>query len=122
MLSLGGCSVVQDKQREIHLENTLKIYQKALRWGDFETVLALYHPQPAPLDTALLARLKNIKITRYTETQHYSPSTTEYYQKIELHYYQPPGITEKHHSYHQLWRYDETTQRWYIDGDPPALW
>lgn len=118
---LSGCSVIHNKQREIDLDNTLKLYQKAWRWGEFETILALHKQKPEPPDMSLLTRLKELKITRYVETKRYSPSPTELYQIAEIYYYLQPGVTEQHQTHNQLWRYDETAERWYIDGDLPAL-
>lgn len=118
-LLLGACAT--SGQREDALNRTLRQYEKAVRWVQFDAVYA-YHRwseggQPAPP-----AALRNVRVTRYhVNNSQLSDDALHYHQTVTIHYYLLDSPRERSIVQRQQWEYDPGQKRWLQTGPPPAF-
>jgi hypothetical protein len=115
LLLLSGCFATLGKLNQ--LENTLRAYEAAIRWSEFELANGFGVPVDPPPD---LARLNDIAVTAYeVKASTTSKDTLEAKQTVVIDYYDKHSITQKTVTYQQQWHYDENQKRWVVQPNLP---
>lgn len=114
-LLLSGCSATPDRQTL--LDDTLRAYERALRWGDFATAAAFAPPGARTTD---FKRFAHIRVTEYNEVGgQLSADGNHLRQVVKLSYYDTDYMVEKSLVDRQQWEYDAKAARWYITSGLP---
>lgn len=114
---LAGCSSV----RLSMLDNTLRAYERAIRWSDFKTAYALANnPNAAVPD---FQRLQDIRVTSYDKLGAPQGDADGMKLKlaVELRYVNVNNMSERVLQDEQTWEYVEKEDRWRLTSPFPAF-
>ena len=108
---------------EIHavkVDDTLRSYATAIRWGEFEK--AMQFQNPAKRSRLDLAWLKNIHVSSYdTVYKKEDMGGNIFEQTVEIHYFNEQVGVEQSITDRQLWRYDEEKGKLLLETGLPAF-
>lgn len=114
---VAGCATA----RLSGLDNTLRAYERAIRWGDFKTAYALANNPNAPVPD--FQRLQNIRVTSYDKLA--APQAdnegTKLKQAVEVRYVNINNMSERVLQDEQTWEYVEKEDRWRLTSSFPAF-
>lgn len=115
-LLLGACATQGDIMDK--LNTTLRAYEKAVRWAQFEEVYS-YHKWQSGQQADLPANMRNIRVTKYQSSgQKFDQKENIMKQTLTLRYYNTDDVTERRLKHQQEWKYFPDTKRWYLISDP----
>jgi len=113
-LTTGCFSTMRKKQK---LEDTLRGYESAIRWNEFETANGFGSGANPPPD---ISRLSNIKVTSYeVRNSQVSEEKLEAKQAVIIQYYDINTMREETIVHNQQWTYDEGLKRWILQPSLP---
>jgi hypothetical protein len=114
-LLLMACAA---NNRQVRLDNTLRQYEQAIRWGLYPEAYAL---QKEPARAPDFDYLQEIKVTAYEPVGRPVVSEEEHRidQTVEIRYYHEDYGREQVLIDKQVWRYDEEREIWLRDGEMP---
>jgi len=108
---------------EIHavkLEDTMRSYATAIRWGEFEK--AMQFQDPAKRHRLDLAWLKNIHVVSYdTVFKKEDMGGNIFEQTVEIRYYIEQVGVEQSLTERELWRYDEEKDKLWLETELPTF-
>jgi len=122
----SGCATVESLQgaeRGTRLNDSLRLYEKLVRWGEF--AVARRYIRPRPEQPALAAAqssdlLESISVTHYRLVGlELNPERTRASVSHELRFYHQDERREVAVVDRQLWWWDDEAARWFLDGDLP---
>jgi len=112
---LAGCASLSDQMDR--LNQSLLSYEKAIRWGEFDSAYAM-HKEPPPVPAAL----KNVRVTRYeVKERNYDQTTQTARQTVMIQYYSLDTSREVTVEDRQEWEYLKEAQRWRRTDEPPRF-
>ena len=102
---------------------TLKQYQSLVRWSEWDGAVGYLAPEfleEHPVSRLDLERLRLFRVTQYIvrATQNYDEGKTTV-QMVEIHLFNKAQAVERSIIDEQLWRYDETAERWFLHSGLP---
>jgi hypothetical protein len=105
----------------VELEDTLRAYDRAVRWGNYQIIPGFRSKDKADEQLAY-DRLKSIRVTGYSQKQfRVSDKGTEADQVVEIRYYDENVGREKIEIDRQKWTYDSESNRWVLVSDLPKF-
>lgn len=115
---LSACATTPDEL--VLLDKSFFAYERALRWQDFDVVIAFHKNERNKLTEEKRKYLKQFRITAYNivyskveaDSRHAS-------QVVELKYYNTAVATVKDLTINNEWVYDEKATRWQLTNDFP---
>lgn len=116
-LLLTACAA---KNRQVRLDNTLRQYEQAIRWGLFPEAFAL-RKEPAKVPD--FDFLQEVKVTAYEAIgRPVGPEDgNRIDQTVEIRYYHEDYGREQVLIDKQVWRYDEEKVVWLLDSKMPEF-
>ena len=116
IILLCACSTTADKMDK--LNNTLKGYEKALRWAKFDAAYS-FHKWDSDEQPSMPSHLKNIRITKYVVSNKvFDEKTMTAKQSVSISYYNTNNLREKSLEDKQRWKYFPDHKRWYLMSKP----
>jgi hypothetical protein len=117
LLGVSGCATSRLEQ----LDATLRAYERAVRWGDFQTAFALASQSEAPLPD--FRRLQNIRITSYDRlgSPQGNADSTRLVQFVEIRYVNVNNMSERVLTDKQEWVYSPSGEHWKLRSAFPAF-
>ncbi|MGD8592315.1 MAG: hypothetical protein PVF82_05750 [Gammaproteobacteria bacterium] len=116
--ALYGCI---SNPKMVELEDTLRAYDRAVRWGNYQIIPGFRSKDKADEQLAY-DRLKSIRVTGYSQKQfRVSDKGTEADQVVEIRYYDENVGREKIEIDRQKWTYDSESNRWVLVSDLPKF-
>ena len=114
-----GCQSVPKRMEA--LDDTLRVYDQAVRWGRIETVYAFQRPEQTQA-VEIPERFRRIRVTAYDVIQPPLLSDERHCTQVaEIKYYDTDYAREQTLVDRQRWEYDEVDKRWYLLSGPPAF-
>ena len=118
LITLCGC-ISDPKISE--MEDTLRAYERAIRWSDFQLVPGFRSPEKAKEELDF-DKLKSIKVTGYaTQQRLVSDTGVEASQIVEIRFYDENVGREKVVIDRQKWTYDNAVDHWVLVSELPSL-
>lgn len=115
LLLLSACATSTD--RAFELDNTLRAYENAIRWSDFERAKAFYKS-----DAPTVFGVKGVRVTGYDVTrQDASEDGLLIKQTVEIRYYRHDDVRVRKVVDEQEWDYDREHGRWRLKSPAPQL-
>ncbi len=119
-MTLLSCAMVllscAEQKREASLDDTLSMYEQAIRWAAFDKA-SNYLKEPEAVD---VSKLSGIKVTSY---QVMGRDTADDGQRIEenvkINYIFQQDHIERSLIDRQVWEYDKEENRWYLMSSLP---
>lgn len=117
---LAGCGGSEQQRGDI-FDRTLRGYENALRWGEYEMAAAAVRPQQdtaaTPPDPQALAGIRVTSLSSQRTPLGGEPPQVLVEADIAF-YHDETGAVHQLRD-RQLWWYDEALRRWYLDGGLP---
>lgn len=112
---LTGVSCAYSPKAFESLDKTLKAYERAIRWRDFDFARAL-QKNPQKVSDFKRLRLKNIRVTSYKVINKIiSPDLSKTEVVVDIRYYSENSAVERVITDRQTWLYDDVKDRWQLD-------
>lgn len=119
VLFLGACATSVD--RGYMLERTLIVYEKNVRWGNFEAALGFRKPG-SEASAHLPENADKIKVGGYdVVNQNMSADGMRMMQWVEISYFHHDSARVMKVIDKQTWEYDRDSGRWYIASALPEF-
>jgi len=116
-LFLSGCASADKSKRGITLDKATRIYDNAIRWGDYDVANAL-RKQPAA-GSALLGKIKVTSLEPVSVSVSEDQSRVQ--RVVEIHYYNENSMKIVTLMDHQTWEYDAAGKTWFLITPLPAF-
>lgn len=117
-MSLSSCSTTPDELEM--LDQSVRSYERAIRWGDFIVAKSFHKNEPA-LHSIERRRLALYRVSGYTVLQNDTPDLNNAHLLVEIKYYKNDRPVIKTLTVTQDWKRDEKTKIWYIDSKFPEF-
>lgn len=117
VLAGPGCGPVKDDAKRNALDNTLRSYRQAIRWGQFPAAAGFIGP-----DGGAEIDLSNIRVTGYEVIQQgvIGPDDSAV-QLVQIDYVLEDRQRLEQLIDRQLWRYDEQSGAWWLESGLPRF-
>ena len=119
-LFLAGCATLEESKRQQHFDETILLYEKSIRWGDFASASMFQGngettPEPA-------TRFDGIRVTSYRQTSNRSlDDGNEVVLTVQIDYYHNDTLKVMSITDVQNWKYDAGDASWRLHSPLPAL-
>jgi hypothetical protein len=102
------------------LDKSMFAYERALRWQNYDVVIAVHRNAQQKLTPAQREQLKKYRVTAYEQvfSQVGNDGKTAT-QVVEINYYREADMTIKKMTLNNKWEYDEPASRWYLINPIP---
>jgi hypothetical protein len=119
-LLLVGCASVQGASRVADFEEVSSAYEKAIRWKRYDVARGFIQKGKSDHGEPNGEVLSKIKVTSY-DLVHRSISEDKRMvkQTVKIEYHYTDELIERILVDIQLWGYDETQERWYLESGLP---
>jgi hypothetical protein len=115
-LLLGACATQADMMED--LNKTLRGYEKAVRWAQFEAVYS-FHKWADGQEPTIPANMEKIKVTKYeTSREKFDPKAKVMKQTVTLSYYNTDDQRVRTLKHPHEWKYFPKSKRWYLISEP----
>lgn len=116
---LSACATQSERLR--NLNDTLRAYEQAIRWGDFAGAFGFMETPPE--DAAVkVSEWQDIRVSGYRAGPlQLGEENRQAMQMVEIHYYDTQTMRERALVDRQQWRYDADKERWYRVNVPASF-
>lgn len=124
-LALAGCATSSEDRppRPPDVDETAKAYNNDVRWGRYYEASAQLAPEQRGSflklldDQARPYRFTSVDLLQATP----SDDGAQVEMLVSLEYYRLPSVQEQKVRQRQLWKFDRTANRWFVDPDLAVL-
>ena len=119
---IAGCATIENKARSQKLQDQVKAYTKAIRWGDYDIATRfLKHQNGEPASTNANA-LKGVRVTHYDYSIDAGGPEAVVANMIATFDYQlPASVSVRQLKQRATWWYDDKAETWFMDGSLPKF-
>lgn len=119
VILFSACSTTADKVDR--LEQSLRAYETAMRWAQFDTVYSFHKWDTSELPT-VPTYLKSIRVTNYNVANRtFDENTMTAKQIVIIKFYNQNDARERTLEDRQSWKYFPDLNRWYLTSMPPEF-
>ena len=120
---LFACAQIAKKDRELSLDDSLKVYARYLRWGFYDEAAAFVNMREGKKPSVFPSQLQEYRVTRYEvlSSEALDEEGLEIAVMSKVDAYATDSGVIKSTRYKQLWYFVPDEKRWYLDGDLPDL-
>jgi hypothetical protein len=119
-LLLAGCATIEESKRQQKFDETILLYEKSIRWGDFASAslfLGGGDTTPGPA-----TRFDGIKVTSYRQVNNRSLADgNEVVLTVQIDYYHNDTLKVMSITDVQNWKYDAGDSSWRLHSPLPAF-
>lgn len=120
--ALGGCADLQHKDQTKKLDQAVRSYIRAIRWGDLGAAASYIRPREGTVKPPDLSKLKGLRVTRYdfaidSEEQ----GSPEALMTVSFDYYFEDTLSVKKVYQQAMWWWDPEVENWFMDGSLPEF-
>ena len=122
LLSQLGCANSGGQRKLETLDDAIRNYSYALRWGRIDDAVAYHSNEEGSRAEIDVTIMKSIRVTGFaTKARIINPEQTEATVTSELTYYNDQYATLRTMEYTQHWWYEPDTKKWYLDSEFPPF-
>ena len=115
---LASCAMSPDPMQT--LDSSIRSYERALRWGDFNRAKT-FHKNGSTMSDVERRRMKFYRVTGYTVLQHNTPDKHNSHLLVEIKYYKNDMPVIKSITAKQHWKREKESKIWYLDTPYPRF-
>ena len=117
---LTGCADLQHKDETKKLDQAVRSYIHAVRWGDFGAAASFIRPKEGMAELPDLAKLEGLRVTHYDfSIDSKSEGAPEALMTAAFDYYFEDSLIVKKAYQQVLWWWDPQVENWFMDGKLP---
>jgi hypothetical protein len=118
---LAACAGGSQAQRE--RDQAMDLWQEMVRWSEYDGLVDMIHPDwlaENPIRSIELERLRQFRVTEYRVRQVISaPDEQRVERRVQIRLYHVHSARERVIQHREVWRYDETRDRWLLHSGLP---
>ena len=119
---ISGCARVETYELKVRLDDSLRMYAKALRWGNPQAAAALVRHRDGSAVQPGRGFPPGLQVTGVNVVpMQQSADAHETLVAVRIEYIDPDSLSVRTYEGAEIWWYDPDTHRWYLDGDLPDL-
>ena len=117
---LTGCATLDEKKKERRFEDTIMLYERAIRWADFATAAAFQRLEQTTMQQAIPS--DSIRVTSYRQlNSQMLADGHEIRLTVQIDYYNNDTFKVVTLTDNQVWKFDPGETAWYITTPLPAF-
>lgn len=117
---LGGCADLEYKEQTKKLDQAVRSYIHAVRWGDLGAAASYIRPREGKLEVPDLKALKGLRVTHYDYAiDSKAEGDTEALMTAAFDYYFEDTLSVKKATQQAIWWWDPSVENWFMDGELP---
>jgi len=121
-LLLAGCEGIKNKEQASRLDDSLRAYTEAVRWGNFETAAVFAVPRAGRAPAPDPATLIGLKVTGYSvRIDRVSADASDADVAVGFTYYHEDRGSIRDVEQRATWYFDERRGTWLMDGALPEF-
>lgn len=118
----SGCAQIEKESRLLKLDQAVRLYADSIRWGDFEMASGLIRRRDGKVSSMTAGRSPGVRVTGYASTiSSVNEEHNEATVATSFDYYFPDTSRVRNVSQTDLWWFDPSTEKWYMDGSLPEF-
>lgn len=119
---LTGCESLQHKDQAKKLDQAVRSYIRAVRWGDLGAAASYIRPREGVAEPPDLSGLKGLRVTHYDYAiDAKAQGDTEALMTVAFDYYFEDTLSVKKVYQQAIWWWDPTIENWFMDGELPKF-
>lgn len=120
--TLPGCADMQHQDQTKKLDQAVRSYIRAIRWGDLGAAASYIRPREGTAKPPDLSKLKGLRVTQYdfaidSEEQ----GSPEALMTVSFDYYFEDSLSVKKVYQQATWWWDPQVENWFMDGTLPEF-
>ena len=117
VLALAACQKYGEQKRAGILNDTVRFYNSAIRWGDFAGAASAIRPRDGEPVTVDHSHLTGVRVlSNDYRLNSASPEALEAEMVAVFKYQLPDSASVRTATQQADWWYDEKLERWFLDG------
>jgi len=117
---LTGCATLDEKKKEQQFDDTMRVYEHAIRWGDFATAIAFQRLEQTAKSQAVPS--DSIRVTSYRQLNTQILANGEEARvSVNIDYYNSDTLKVVTVTDNQVWKFDPDEFAWYITTPLPPF-
>ncbi|NBD95001.1 MAG: hypothetical protein GVY11_00790 [Gammaproteobacteria bacterium] len=116
-----GCATGGQAQRE--RQQAMDQWRAMVRWSEYDGLVDMIHPEwleENPIRSLEIERLRQFRVTEYRVRQVISdPEGLQVERHVQIRLYHVHSARERVIRHRELWRWDETRERWLLHSGLP---
>ncbi len=118
--SLTGCADLQSKDQTKKLDQAVRSYIRAVRWGDLGAAASYIRPQEGTVEPPDLSKLAGLRVTNYDYAiDSRAEGALEALMTVSFDYYFVDTLSVKKVYQQAIWWWDPSVENWFMDGKLP---
>ncbi|MBC6943154.1 MAG: hypothetical protein DWB45_10555 [Xanthomonadales bacterium] len=121
---LAACANQEIRSKQTILNETLRAYAAAIRWGEYEQAVGFIDPKiqaEHPVSSLELERLKQVRVSNYDESQPVAVSADEVRQVVRLDLLNVNTQVARSIVDRRVWKYDKAGKHWWLVSGLPDI-
>jgi hypothetical protein len=117
---LTGCADLQHKDQTKKLDQAIRSYIHAVRWGDLGAAASFIRPREGTVEPPDLSKLKGLHVTHYDYAiDSKAEGDIEALMTAAFDYYFEDTLIVKKAYQQVIWWWDPEIENWFMDGELP---
>lgn len=117
-----GCADLEHKDQTKKLDQAVRSYIRAVRWGDLGAAASYIRPREGEVDPPDLSKLQGLRVTHYDYAiDSKSEGNPEALMTAAFDYYFEDVLTVKEVYQQVIWWWDPEVENWFMDGELPEF-
>ena len=122
LAAASGCATLDKESRLLDLNQTVRLYENSIRWGDFNVAAGLLRRRDGGVTAATVNVPQEVRVTAFaSKIIAVNDEVTEATVATRFDYYFLDSGKVRTVSESDLWWFDSDTQQWYMDGGLPSF-
>lgn len=118
----AGCADLQHQDQTKKLDQAVRSYIHAVRWGDLGAAASFIRPREGKQEPPDLSSLKGLRVTHYDYAiDSAARGEPEALMTAKFDYYFEDTLSVKSVYQQVVWWWDPDLQNWFMDGELPAF-
>ena len=119
---LTGCASLQQKDQTKKLDQAVRAYIRAVRWGDMGAAASFIRPREGIATPPDLSKLKGLNVTHYDyAVDSKAQGDPEALMTVKFTYYFDDTLSVKDVYQQAIWWWDPEVENWFMDGELPEF-
>lgn len=122
MMVLGLMACTAATERMTQLDDTLNMYEKSMRWGQFARAASLHNPVLDAQQMENISALKDVRVSSYAVmSSRLVEKGTGFLQSVEIKYFFDADPVLRTLVAQQVWAYHSERKMWFISSAFPEF-
>jgi hypothetical protein len=119
---LGGCADLAHKDQTKKLDQSVRAYIHAVRWGDLGAAASFIRPREGTVKPPDLSKLKDLHVTHFDYAiDSKTEGDPEALMTVKFNYYFEDTLSVKDVYQQATWWWDPEVENWFMDGELPEF-